>query len=85
MIGQYLLAIFIIFFWFNYVDCGYQLGNLPMTTSFVFIWWFGEWVQNLAQEMVTGFMGEVMGLTVCLEVTVATEGDRSMSDRLILS
>lgn len=56
-----------------------------MTTGFVFIWWFGEWVQNLAQEMVTGFMGEVMGLTVCLEVTVATEGGQSMSDRLILS
>ena len=79
------MAIFIMFFWVNYVDCGYQLGNLPMTLGFVFIWWFGEWVQNLAQGMVTGFVGVVMGLTVCLEVTVATEGDRSMFDRLILS
>lgn len=57
-----------------------------MTMGFVFIfWWFGEWVQNLVQGTVTSFMVVVMGLTVCLEVTVATEGDRSMSDRLILS
>ena len=56
-----------------------------MTMGFVFIWWFGEWVQNLAQGMVTGFVGVVMGLTVCLDVTVATEGDRSMCDILILS
>lgn len=35
--------------------------------------------------MVTGFVGVVMGLTVCLDVTVATEGDRSMCDIPILS
>lgn len=70
ILWQYLKAIFIIFFWFNYVDCGYRLGNLPMTMGFVFIWWFGEWVQNLVQGMVTNFVVVVMGLTVCLEVTV---------------
>ena len=25
------------FFWVNYVDCGYRLGNLPMTMGFVFL------------------------------------------------